>query len=630
MAGESLENPKAMDEIFRLRRHSPRGRRSIGRHLGSAAAAILLLLHAGPAAAAPPLEDLTIPAQRVPDFYLPPDLDTSAWIVTAVHAVNCADNGTDDGAAVRAAINAAAPQTVILLDGAAGSPCTYNFNTQTLDLLKSNLVVRGGGAGNTIVKFMHTNATYPCGAGGGVSLVNICGTSAPGSPVNWTSGFTVGTATLGVANASSFPPGTWVDTFACYNPGYGVGCTGGNSATNRFIARVQSRSTSSGAGTIILDRPLIEDASNAAQQRTIRPFNPVSNVGVESLTIMPYDYTRSEYNYKYTLRFQMAVTSWAKGVNIEGYYNVAVRFEAAARCEFSHGAVNRGYYHPFNESGLTFNEGAVQNAAINNIFNKNWNWTKVQAGAAGNIFAYNFGRRLAGSDGMVACNVSSNGGIESSIYHHGLATVTLEEGNDVDCKTKEDQFWGPQADRNVWFRNRVSVGAYVDNAASASTTPGAFGITNEHTDRAKPTNFSGAWLLNTASLMRGNLSPYDFDGSTYNVLGASMWIERNLVRGSLQLVPRADTVSVNNVTGATTTQGVGDWASKRFPASLVYTSKPSWWLSAPWPAIGADVDVIGGTMHKLPAQCRYEGSTSGDCAPQTGALGIPGRPQLMP
>jgi len=129
--------------------------------------------------------------------------------------------------------------------------------------------------------------------------------------------------------------------------------------------------------------------------------------------------------------------------------------------------------------------------------------------------------------------------------------------------------------------------------------------------------FSPNLILNTtASMHRRDTSTSTAYDNVANPTGTfNLWVERNLIWGVLNL-GRADTTSRYNHASATTNIGYGDWPTKSFPASLVYTSKPSWWtISSPWPAIGADVDTIGGTMHKLPAQCRYEGSVTGDCAP---------------
>lgn len=205
---------------------------------------------------------------------------------------------------------------------------------------------------------------------------------------------------------------------------------------------------------------------------------------------------------------------------------------------------------------------------------------------------------------------------------HGLVNEALFEGNDSECQSQMDNWWGPQAYRNTFYRNRQGV------VTMGSSVLQGWGFGTE-TNNAYPLAFSPNFMLNTVTrfykINYGINSNYD---DVPNAAGMfSVWIERNLVKGALNLIPRADTRSINNVASS---NGPVSWSGFSAPASLIYASKPSWWLSAPWPAIGADVDVIGGTMHKLPAQCRYEGSATGDCAAPSAGPGVPGRPFLIP
>jgi len=51
--------------------------------------------------------------------------------------------------------------------------------------------------------------------------------------------------------------------------------------------------------------------------------------------------------------------------------------------------------------------------------------------------------------------------------------------------------------------------------------------------------------------------------------------------------------------------------SQALPPSLFLTSRPAWWGTTPWPAIGPDVSGGpdgAGHAHKIPAQVCYEGT----------------------
>jgi len=598
----------------------------------------LSLLLALPAWSAPPLGDLTISSSRVPDWYIPTIPDTSAWTVINVgtaQGVDCADNATDDGPEIRTAIataegQAPATPTIILLAGDSGTPCVFNVGTGIIDIQDSKIVLRGGGAANTSIKFMHDTPAANCGifpSESGAAFFEICSASNSGTAVNWTAGFTVGTTVLTVANTADFDPaaGKWVRTDACFDANYGIGTAcrpdSPQRMRNYFQAKVTARSVSSGAGTITLDRPLIESASDARAQQVVTPFTPVEQVGVEDLTITHYDFTVAANYYDAHVRITMAVDSWFTGVTITDFYNQGLEYANAARNLFAQGKVERCYYHNNNEAAIDAGLGSVQNAIIDNILVKDWQAIRT-ANSQGNVFAYNYIRRVAGVDGlleMLACNVTygADNVRASSTLTHGAVAAQLLEGNDMDCRMMTDDWWGPQASNNFAYRNRVSTGGNIDDGAAASTDYASFGIVHVIQDPdTGPIEFDGSLLLNTASLFAKNFSAFAYDETSYSARDANFWIERNLVQGLLRLVPRADTDSVNNVASST---GPVSWPGVSFPASLVYTSKPSWWtISSPWPAIGADVDTIGGTMHKLPAQCRYEASVTGDCAPYVG------------
>lgn len=596
--------------------------------------AIALLLLAPAALAAPPLGDLTISSARVPDWYMPTVPDTSGWAVTEVHAADCADNGTNDRTAIADAITAAAANTVLLLD----SSCVYNIASGVITLNKSNVVIRGGGISSTIIKIDHTASAATCGyftLENAQQFIGICSTTSPGTAVNWTAGTAPGDTVLTVADTATFAPDQWVRTWACYPVGLkmaaGDECAPPNGAKNSFIAQVTARSVPSGAGTITLDRGLLVSAANNATQRTVTPITVIENAGIEDLKITSNDWTDSTRNSKPHVNMTMGVGLWLQRVHLSDAYNNAISLRNVARSYVGHGRLSRLYNPNTSRAMIYVNQGAVQNAIVDNVFDNTWVSVIPQSGAQGNIIAYNYQRYWDGVDGYVPCDEVPVGGVHAgrSIIPHGYTSHHLYEANDFGCKTNDDQVWGPQGYTNTWFRNRVGTASDVENRTHVEADQAGFALNNEVSTLTDPISVQGNWLLNVAATMLcTTCSPRYFDASTDGddgggdtVLGSDMWLERNLVWGRLYLQGAPYSTSVDNVSGsdASPVTSTG-WTGVSFPASLVYTSKPSWWtISSPWPGIGADVDTIGGTMHKLPAQCRYEGSTTGDCAPYSAA-----------
>ena len=621
-----MENPETMDMFLRCRGRDHGERPLLGGIITVGVVALLLLL-AAPVAAAPPLGDLTIPANRVPNWYLPTLVDTSGWTVTPVHAVNCADNTTEDATVIRNAISAASANTILQLDAS----CTYNIQSGGgIAMSKSNLLLRGGGMNSTIIHwgvssdngcYMGSPNMFGTGMGTGSGFLNFCGTTGTGAAINWNAGYTKGATSITVADDSTLSVGDWLGLVSEFPAELEFGNTSSSANGGRHIEllKIAVKRPGGQANVLTLDRPLRNDNTDATvEHQVVYKWNPVQNSGVESLTIRPYDATSDSK----LLAFSNAAYVWATDVRIDGANSIHMNFTRAARS-----VVNRGYFNdlkftPFDESSISFGALAVDNVVMNSIFIRNAVDVKFESACSGNLWIYNYQRRFSTPR---KCDGTGGTGpwAERAIFLHGMANESLIEGNDTECQFGVDNWWGTQQYRNTAYRNRQGV------VTMGGSTAEGWGFGNE-INNSGPLAFSMNYIMNTVTrFYRVNAGV----GSTFDAVGNptgtyNLWLERNLIKGALNLVPRSDTTSVNNVASS---NGPVSWSGFSAPASLVYAAKPTWWtIASPWPGIGADVDTIGGTMHKLPAQCRYEGSTTGDCAGSVAPLGSPGRPFLMP
>ena len=579
-------------------------------------AALSILVASSAWAGSQNLGDLTISADRVPDWYIPTLVDTSGWTVTAVHAVDCTDNTTEDATVIRNAITAAAANTILQLDAS----CTYNIQGGSgIVMSKSNVLLRGGGMDSTIIHWgVSSNAgcyigppnMFGGGMGTGDGYLNFCGTTGTGSAINWNAGYTRGTTNITVADDSTLSVGDWLGLTSGYPAelGFGDSSSSANGGRHIELLKIAVRRPGGAANVLTLDRPLRSDNTNATyEHQVVYKWNPVQNSGVESLTIRPYVATSDSK----LISFTNAAYCWATDVRIDAANSIHLLVNRAAR-----NVVNRGYFNdlkftPFDESSISFASAAYDNVVMNSIFVRNAVDVKFESAASGNAWLYNYQRRFSTPR---KCDGTGGTGpwAERAIFLHGLANESLIEGNDTECQFGVDNWWGTQQYRNTAYRNRQGV---VTMGASVAE---GWGFANE-INNSGPLTFLPNYILNTVTrFYRVNAGV----GSTFDAVGNAtgthnLWLERNLIKGALNLVPRSDTTSVSNVASS---NGPTSWGLS-FPASLVYTSKPSWWtISSPWPAIGADVDTIGGTMHKIPAQCRYEGSTTGDCTPTTATI----------
>lgn len=151
--------------------------RSLARLLVCALGIISLLVPATASARSQAsLGDLSIPANRVPDWHpldhLP--LDTSSWTQTAAPC-----NGGDP-TALQDLVNTAAPNTVIVLP----ANCKYTF-AGSFSIARSSVVLRGTSRDTSILEFSDLDR----------DMVLIHVPAFPpnepfGSPRGWTAGFT--------------------------------------------------------------------------------------------------------------------------------------------------------------------------------------------------------------------------------------------------------------------------------------------------------------------------------------------------------------------------------------------------------------------------------------------------------
>lgn len=515
--------------------------------------------------AGPRLSALQIPEDRVPTWYPIPDsaLDTSGWAVIDVtdHGADPADNSGNDAAAVRDAIAAAAPQTIIYFP-----PGTYNIGQGGFGVFRSDLVLRGAGAAQTILKIT-TARSGPYRPRCGRAMIMFCGDTAGGPSVTWTSGFARGDLELGVSNASSFSPGDWIfaeqenDPNVIENPQPNAG------PVMNHIAKV----TAKNGNTITIDRPLRYNFSSSG--KTVAKMDPISRVGIEGMK-MEYIGVSADVEYEVPIRFTNVVNGFILDSWMTDFWNVELSLERAARNLVRGNRFDRLLRSsPYNKAAVYIDRAAHDNVFENNASSEARVVFLLQLGASGNVIAYNH---------------MSGGSCERHVFFHGgFAAENLIEGNDTDCRIDLDNYWGRQGPRNTLFRNRTR-GAPDDTVHIR---------THRDSGTRLVTSFLNV-LLNATGRMHG--APGGIGDVDRGVV--DMWIERNVVRGQLHLdSPEPSTTSIENHHGDV---APASWSSLSFPASLYLESRPSYWpTNKAWPAIGADVDDFsaGGTLEPLPA-----------------------------
>jgi hypothetical protein len=282
----------------------------------------------------------------------------------------------------------------------------------------------------------------------------------------------------------------------------------------------------------------------------IRKINPVKNVGIECLKILRTDNTAPEQASNVLFRY--AVNCWVNGIESENctYGHIEAEYSSNLSISksyihhaFEYGDLGRGYGVILH---FTTNECRVED----NVFEHLRHSMIVQAGANGNVFAYNY------SFDPYWTTVPNNSSGDM-VLHGNYVYANLFEQN-ICRNIVIDDSHGPNGPYNTFFRNRSE----------------GYGIFFSAADSPNQ-NFVGNDIPNTSF-------PYSL--VNYLILGSGHFLYGNNNKGTI------------------------DPAGTQFlpDSSYAYTSRPDFVPLAQWAAIGTP-NVMGAA--NIPALDRYN---SGD------------------
>jgi hypothetical protein len=306
--------------------------------------------------------------------------------------------------------------------------------------------------------------------------------------------------------------------------------------------------------TIWLKSPLRMDY-DTARTAYYQKINPRKNIGIECLKIRRIDDTAPQQSCN--ISFKYAVNCWVKGIESENCTFAHVRAERSsnlyvAQSYFHHGFDYGGGGRAY---GLVFQYATGECLVENNIFEHLRHSMLVQAGANGNIFAYNYSL-----DPFWSTNPSNSAG--DMVLHGNYVYANLFEGN-ICQNIVIDNSHGPNGPHNTFLRNRAqSFGIFF----SASNSPNQ--------------NFLGNEITNTSF-------PYSL--VNYNIQGTGHFIHGNNDKGTIK--PSGTTALPE--------------------LSYAYSSRPDFLPVNQWGTIGTP-NVVGANV--IPAFNRYNNNTIFDAA----------------
>ncbi len=517
----------------------------------------------------------------------------------------------DDAPAIQTAIDACpANQVVYLPEG------RYLLNS-TLTLSKSHITLRGAGPDKTLL--FSNSTTYRA------IIVGKGGYTGP--YINVTGGYTKGSTSITVADASSIAPGdfliidqendpqyatsagkdgdcTWCGTPRCSldvstkcgawnEPQIGESCAAGKGICEggkRTIGHLIKVTAKSG-NTLTLEQGLLWNFTPTYHPQVMKSGLEGQYIGIEDLYITSHDASIGKnFDYHYCAYCWMKNVETARVNQIHHYSTKTYRNEFRdnyfhhVRCYTG----NYGYAMAF--------QGHVTSALIeNNIFENLASPISFSSAGGGNVVAYNyFGTNVAE---FPTCGTNSYG-IKTDMTHHGAHPVfNLFEGN-VANKIGSDFIWGTTSHHTI-FRNNLrgyQEDTYKDNRAIHIAYYSRYFNVVGNLLGSYPTvdfiyeiagiNSPASWTM-----------PVIFDIGYKASFNAIVEEYDPLAKETLLRHGNYDTANKQTLWDT----GI---SARTIPDSLYLTSKPVWWSqNLTWPPYGPDPETAS---HKIPAQARYE------------------------
>ena len=585
--------------------------------------------------------------------------------------------GSYSGSSISTSLAACGTNTFYLL-----GPGNFTISGPINFPTKGHVVLRGSGANSTFLSVTGSGTTCQ------LSSALICIQSSDGTYTNQPppivygikSGYAQGSSSLTLSGTSSISAtnptilfieqcetgystssvtapctGSSVDNgnlFLCSdeyetNP---TGCSSdgpGNESTHRgHLEMTVATSVNSGTGVVGIADPIVYPDWASGLTPRVWIAQPIVDVGVESMAI-----DLSSNVVAQGIEFFNAYQWWVSDVKLTNMNVWAINaFQAL------HGIVQNSYfYHSTGSDSYGIRcEMCGQNLFVNNIFTQVFAPIVLDGASSADVVAYNY---------IMNDNYQSDF-MRGSAFEHDVNAFELYEGN-VTNQIDNDGNHGT-ANMITRFRNfslgwdscaNGQCGSTTAKDSSTNAFSDAFGsryennVANVAGEPGYHTTYKGMSGNYTVFLVgggNGGVSPavpsdplsastslfwgnYDTVTATVRWCGNSSDTGWSSTCGSTSEVPTGASTYPNSVpTLGDTAAGMG-----ALPASFFLSSPPSWWGSAPWPAIGPDVSGgnVGRCSGTLNTSGQYAGmpaTSSSQCTGTSLATGWGGHVNAIP
>jgi hypothetical protein len=509
---------------------------------------------------------------------------------------------------------------------------TYNLSSGINFAGHSNATLRGAGADQTLLVF----------SGSGVGCIgeaaDICigstdinWSGGPSNSANWTAGYAKGTTSITLSSTSNLKAGSVLildqlddssdtgNVFVCQSTACSGEGPGGAGRANRGQAQIVTVTNVSGTTVTFSPGLYMPNWRSTQSPGAWWPTNPVSMSGIENLTV---DSTKTAGNVPANIEFFDCVGCWVKGI----------------------GSIDPGRSHVWGWTSAHYTVQdsyffATQNAATqsygveffldsdvliqNNIFQKISSPMNISGDCQGCVFSYNYS--------INNYYTSSSSWQMQDTMEHAITSLLLVEGN-IGAGIDSDNIHGTHH-FSTYFRNKYSGNSFNGGTATTGNTSpmiindisryfnvignvlGTSGYHNNYQD-ATPSD-SGNPSTSIYIIGNGNNAGENTQDDPITTQTLMRWGNYDTVNAAVRFV-------ASEVPSGLASYANPVPASQALPASLYLNSKPAWFGTIPWPAIGPDVTSgnisgVAGHANMNPANACYSNIMGG---PANGTGGV--------
>jgi hypothetical protein len=514
---------------------------------------------------------------------------------------------------------------------------TYNLSTSIDFANHSNVTLRGAGADKTFLVFTGHSG---CEGQNPDVCVRNGETNWPGGPTHsasWTGGYAKGTTQITLSSTSGITAGkTFIvlDQLNDSSDGGGIyvcetqgTCSQEGPAGGERSGRAQSQivlATAVSGNTVTISPGLDMPNWRSSQSPGAWWGNTVVTMdGIENLS-MDHDSSGSSSG----ITFANAYKCWVKGVRSVNSNRNHVWIYTSAR------VVVRDSYFYGTQNAASQSYGiepytSSDNLIENNIFEHIATPMQLNGSSSGTVFAYNFtfNNYYSTSPGwMIAGNSLHAAGVDSTLFEGNEANAMISDnihGTHNMITAFRNQYVGWETGKTDQT-NAAQIYAGSRFFNFIGNVLGKSGYHKQYQDVAPSGSNSNSSIYTLGWAGNGGTSGSAGGNDTKVASTMMRWgnfdYANNAVEWNSSEVPSGLSQYANPVPSDHT-----------LPASFYLSSKPSWWGSMPWPAVGPDVSGgsdPSGHAYPNPAQVCYNNSSSdssgirifnaGSCFPSSG------------